>query len=536
MMTEEKVLQPIFDKSQGANIIVSSKILNETHLASCFIDHNTATEPHVEIQKLNFKKGIMDSQKIFLLNQIIDYSCVNNKNHKHYFLLTLPKKDAKFLQEEKKWVKIESVESREEESFMLALTLPLSWGIWNKIIMNPDFSFDKRVFDLYINPLLQAMIFDTSFPHTAQRSLEEADYVYFLSDLHADPNNFIKLMVLHEVLPEKPKDLSGIFQWRKKNKGKKSVFLILGDLLDGRRNDMEVDSSLSISNEYQLLLTIMTLRLSAHREGDEVFFCMGNHDVWRSLGLMTISKYKDKPVYITEKDRLFLADDNALLEDWNNLELQFTEIRRPSGRNEALKINLLDKASGVKPDEVKKIYSKHFFKPYEAFFESSPHFYFLFSRKKNHSSETNKVYAAHAELFLPTENAQVVHKNLQVLKKAEQEWRAGEKSLNSILFSLLTGIQPFTKRVFYLAYLENKTLDRPVIEGISAFVAGHTKVDGKNIEAHHNHVTLKNFYYFVDQGLSDCFQKLKKQKDEDRTFSLLELNRESGVFTWRTKK
>jgi hypothetical protein len=60
--------------------------------------------------------------------------------------------------------------------------------------------------------------------------------------------------------------------------GERTLFLILGDLVDGKRNSNQVND---IVGAFELLIhcLIHNLRISARSKGSEVLFTIGNHDL-----------------------------------------------------------------------------------------------------------------------------------------------------------------------------------------------------------------------------------------------------------------
>lgn len=429
---------------------------------------------------------------------------------------------------------------------------PLTTEQWSVLLQQNSFS--EEVFATNVAPLLAALEKRAGKGCSKhQQFLENCDHVYFLSDLHADPSRFLLLLWKHNLVefqfpdlqkagnhedkilsaldkawatPESATTLLGGMCWKKAVERKKSAFLILGDILDGRRghkfNIPRTEGS-RISYEYLLHLILAQLRVQAHLQKDELFFCVGNHEILRAAHGPKQSEY------ITGADMKFL-----------------------------------DKVSGQNTW-------------YEPFYRSCPHFCFLFPLKKRQGERIadprSMVYASHAELFHHKLNqAKGNYAKIRQEEKKFQQNPAGleeqiggneslflgssesksnsststsyKRSLHLLDFSprsrsasSLVSISdsPFWNRSFWNAYHKNELIKRPAAgiqlpknQVISNLVCGHTVVaEGARLD-HHFHINLGNFYYFIDKGLSRCFGTQNATLDWD----LLRLNRNEGRFVW----
>lgn len=418
--------------------------------------------------------------------------------------------------------------------------------------------FNQEEHDKVIKPKLEAMIKDQGFPHMADKNFwQRCDKVYFMSDLHADPARFLDFLYRHDfiTLPsidtekEKYETYTDFFhrllsdgdsaaetitklKWITKDDQKTSALLILGDIIDGARA-CEVPKLNGGSNEYLLHVLLLHLRLKAHEQTDYIFFCLGNHETLRwEIDI----KYNQ---YMASQDKDYLHNEKSF--------------------------NLL-----------------------EDFYRSSPHVFFSFPLAKKDAEEADNVYAAHAELFDPFLNSNLhehsvnektkeeIENNFYKVKNAQKdlfEDSDGSPQLNGTAMKKLeeinvdgTSTGVMWNRGFHTHYHELQkgfswyygdkdfsALDMNTWKSnkyhLKHFVAGHSVVhaqpssDGKTLEGFQHHHSfskdhsrehVKDLYFFVDRGLSRCFQK----KEQGIDWSLLFLDRcaQNPEFEWLSPK
>ena len=110
---------------------------------------------------------------------------------------------------------------------------------------------------------------------------QEYDRVYVTSDIHSDYRKFVKILkdiglIDTSINPYTDdiykSDLVTNTNWIPE----KTLLVIVGDLVDGRRNSQVAD----VNGSFELLLHIFiyNLRLSAHEKKSEIIFTIGNHD------------------------------------------------------------------------------------------------------------------------------------------------------------------------------------------------------------------------------------------------------------------
>ena len=390
---------------------------------------------------------------------------------------------------------------------------PLTVEEWTRLLESTE--YDQNLHRTIVQTRLDFMVKDSTFYHYADKEFfETRDEVIFLSDLHADPCRFLVLLYKNNLIefgddfkkrveartggkaitdlfyeslrkPESGAELLDKLQWVPSDQKSARAVLVLGDLVDGKRlgdpypREREVPTLGAISNEYFLHVLMVHLRLLASRADDYIFFCLGNHEILR------------------------ISNDNRYLASRDKDYLQI-------GKGKT-SLELL-----------------------ECFYHSSPHLFFLFPKVKNKagaSGQEDTVYAAHAELFRPTDSMEVLQKNLRAMEYLEEGVK--EKGLLAHLISPIArqtlqrvGSKamkgPLWNRNFFFEYEKGK---KGITEAqirkwrsntgkIQHFVAGHTVIGEEVMESssnavHHYHESphLKDFYFFVDKGLSRCFDR-----------------------------
>jgi len=110
--------------------------------------------------------------------------------------------------------------------------------------------------------------------------------VYFTSDIHSDYVKFVNILKNAEIIKYKDEDFeitdSNMYdsdiitkvRWIPKN----TIFIILGDLIDGKRKPNNFVNDKKGSSEFLLHAFIYNLRFSALKKNSNIIFTLGNHD------------------------------------------------------------------------------------------------------------------------------------------------------------------------------------------------------------------------------------------------------------------
>jgi hypothetical protein len=143
--------------------------------------------------------------------------------------------------------------------------------------------FDKLVSLTNADDILNKISNSYYFKNKTNYIINAQDYdrVYVTSDIHSDYRKFVKILkdiglidtCINPYTDDVYKsDLVTNTKWIPE----KTLFVIVGDLVDGRRNSEVAD----VNGSFELLLHIFlyNLRLSAHEKNSEIIFTIGNHD------------------------------------------------------------------------------------------------------------------------------------------------------------------------------------------------------------------------------------------------------------------
>ena len=176
---------------------------------------------------------------------------------------------------------------------------------------------------------------EAAFPSTSRNHVvpcSDYDTVYVTSDIHSDLRKFVQILLLNKLLritdgrALNPYDDDSLFtlDWISQVEwtgGERTLFVIVGDLVDGRREHtfQKADGSREVfvnnpddsSGAFELLLLILiyNLRLSAREQHSEILFTMGNHEMV-SVILPSIDTY-DR--FVSPYARLFYGDVDPFL-------------------------------------------------------------------------------------------------------------------------------------------------------------------------------------------------------------------------------
>jgi len=123
-----------------------------------------------------------------------------------------------------------------------------------------------------------------AFPPGSQSSfLECSDYdtVYITSDIHSDLRKFMQILMSLKLIPLKsiadiydPTLISDV-TWMG---GKRTLFVIVGDLVDGKRNPYSVHDPKGMF-ELLLFLLLHNLRIQARKVRSDIRYTIGNHEL-----------------------------------------------------------------------------------------------------------------------------------------------------------------------------------------------------------------------------------------------------------------
>lgn len=116
---------------------------------------------------------------------------------------------------------------------------------------------------------------------------DDYDNIYATSDIHADLKKLHYLLTKAGLIKQNklvtvPDIMAGVAEGGLINWGpKKTLFVIVGDVVDGSRNGNEVDDDLG-NIEVLLHVYLYNLRIKARALGSEIRFTIGNHD-WHTV-------------------------------------------------------------------------------------------------------------------------------------------------------------------------------------------------------------------------------------------------------------
>ncbi len=143
-------------------------------------------------------------------------------------------------------------------------------------------NFDPAHFKQYIEPKLLNR--KQSLQITNNINTDSFSDIYITSDLHADYRKLVQILVNSNMISI-PSDIdtttNQIYdpriitdsQWIKPN----ALFIIIGDLVDGRRS-LSVDDVLG-SFELLIHMLLYNLRIKAQQNNSDIIFTIGNHDL-----------------------------------------------------------------------------------------------------------------------------------------------------------------------------------------------------------------------------------------------------------------
>jgi len=124
-----------------------------------------------------------------------------------------------------------------------------------------------------------------AFPPGSQSSFLECsnyDTVYITSDIHSDLRKFMQILMSLELIPNRRYDsiydptLISDVRW---TGGERTLFIIVGDLVDGKRDEDRSVDDRNGTFELLLFLLLHNLRIQARKVGSDIRYTMGNHEL-----------------------------------------------------------------------------------------------------------------------------------------------------------------------------------------------------------------------------------------------------------------
>ena len=229
----------------------------------------------------------------------------------------------------------------------------------------PEYEFIQNIYK-------KVESFGTFLNKTNIINCEDFNKVYITSDIHADYRKFLQILLSNNIITYEDFEFPIVYLKENKDKvmtgsneniidyiykrllniydiqlitkvvwnNKNELLVILGDLVDGKRDDFEV---IDIIGNFELLLHIFihNLRIKAKERDSDVIFTFGNHDmdsVYRNDVPTTQTEMYTKYVHATCKTYFKNAETrvNALRQFYNNspyLFLKFMHNVKPNNNN-----------------------------------------------------------------------------------------------------------------------------------------------------------------------------------------------------------
>jgi hypothetical protein len=171
-------------------------------------------------------------------------------------------------------------------------------------LVNPKNVLNNNYFTNKILPKIQN--FEGTIEKNHYINPKDFTYIYATSDIHADYRKFVQILISSGLIdcPINPYD--DIYNpriivestWTKKN----TLFVILGDLVDGQRPGGDEYSYGDVTDSvgsFELLLhmLIYNLRIKARKMGSDILFTIGNHDYETVINGKNEKKYDDSYIY-----------------------------------------------------------------------------------------------------------------------------------------------------------------------------------------------------------------------------------------------
>ncbi len=143
------------------------------------------------------------------------------------------------------------------------------------------------------------------------------DRVFVTSDIHADLRKFVQILLACELISIGTYSHGQIYEnndniyeivWEAKWVAHRTLLVICGDLIDGKRMDTNrnVDGTGDVRGSYEFLLhcLLFNLRIQARGKGSDVRFTIGNHDAATVTSYppyrFTVNKMHPKDAYVEQ--------------------------------------------------------------------------------------------------------------------------------------------------------------------------------------------------------------------------------------------
>jgi len=202
------------------------------------------------------------------------------------------------------------------------------YEIANSIIGNTE----QKQFQLY--PLLYKKIvlfFENYIQNNATNmnpvlNTKRFDHVYITSDIHADLRKFTQTLINNGIIEIKKSDGTAFDPYSNDIyspelitniiwKNNHTLLVIIGDLVDGKRGNKQVDDSEG-SFEFRLHMFLYNMRIQAMQHNSEVRFTLGNHDI-----ISVLSKRNGYSNYVHDTSQVFFQgkDKNYHVNKQNSL-------------------------------------------------------------------------------------------------------------------------------------------------------------------------------------------------------------------------
>ena len=260
-------------------------------------------ESKVEKMVHNFNKHIVDQlQKLVPPLKNTDAAGIMQKNKN-----LVPKFNQRILEELKKLtIKSNVIEEtkaiqpiKETEAIQpininvieTKTTLPITSAEFNKLTDENNKFVDN------MGPIQEKL---TTFKNTQTINhsidMQKYEQIYVTSDIHADVRKFLQLLIKEKIISidnnfdpyntELGTDFIDTIKFVKP----KTLLIILGDLIDGKRNGNSVDDKVG-NFEILLHVILFNMRISAKSMNSDVLFTLGNHDLENIYGRAKLMTY-----------------------------------------------------------------------------------------------------------------------------------------------------------------------------------------------------------------------------------------------------
>ena len=119
------------------------------------------------------------------------------------------------------------------------------------------------------------------------RSADFSDGVYLVGDIHGDSMVFLQVGLITETFGSEDVSDLDLVHWKKNHK---ALLIFLGDVVDSVRPNGPKDV-LGPKNDQLIVQTIVRLQAEAQKEGGQVVFIVGNHELGRITNDISCHKF-----------------------------------------------------------------------------------------------------------------------------------------------------------------------------------------------------------------------------------------------------